>query len=501
MVKTGSSYCSQSELPLTFGLGAADRREVDRDHVAERHASRRSRGPPPTRRSRSRKARASSPRTRSAGRHEDAARWRSLRLAHGAGQRIHLPQPTAAPPMRRRARVPRQQRRRRAARAVRLRRRGRPRSGARCASSRRSPRRRLNLAIALFYAGHPDDARARRARRGRRAARTRRSRRIVLGLIAKAQNRPADAIAAFRRVLRHRSRRRRHEGASRPGRSAAAEDSTRRSLRSRTALVARAVQRDRGVWAGAPRCCAADKPTRPGATRCSASRRCATAPYGVTYAQGYLQQGRYAEAIVSTGAEAGAGGRSHAAASTFTDATPAQPRRVAADRQRHAARCRRRRRPRSPRQSPPTALRLYRNDGGRFADATAAAALDARSCRARRLAAVAGDYDNDGRPDLFVLRDRRRSRCCTSAPTGRFEDVTRPRRCRRPARLSRAAAFVDVDHDGDLDIVMARVPEPRRSCCATTATARSPTSPSAAGIRRRRRRRHRRRADGFRQSP
>jgi hypothetical protein len=26
-VKTGSSYCSQSELPLTFGLGTADRVE------------------------------------------------------------------------------------------------------------------------------------------------------------------------------------------------------------------------------------------------------------------------------------------------------------------------------------------------------------------------------------------------------------------------------------------------------------------------------------------
>jgi enediyne biosynthesis protein E4 len=25
MVKSGSSYCSQSELPLTFGLGKADR--------------------------------------------------------------------------------------------------------------------------------------------------------------------------------------------------------------------------------------------------------------------------------------------------------------------------------------------------------------------------------------------------------------------------------------------------------------------------------------------
>ena len=37
MVKTGSSYCSQSELPLTFGLGAADERHGDRDHVAERH--------------------------------------------------------------------------------------------------------------------------------------------------------------------------------------------------------------------------------------------------------------------------------------------------------------------------------------------------------------------------------------------------------------------------------------------------------------------------------
>jgi hypothetical protein len=38
VVKTGSSYCSQSELPLTFGLGTADKVDVGRGRLAERAA-------------------------------------------------------------------------------------------------------------------------------------------------------------------------------------------------------------------------------------------------------------------------------------------------------------------------------------------------------------------------------------------------------------------------------------------------------------------------------
>src|SRR6266705_5341711 len=47
--------------------------------------------------------------------------------------------------------------------------------------------------------------------------------------------------------------------------------------------------------------------------------------------------------------------------------------------------------------------RLLRNDGGKFTDVTAGSGLsltESQYC----FAAVAGDYDNDGKPDLFVVR-------------------------------------------------------------------------------------------------
>ena len=46
-------------------------------------------------------------------------------------------------------------------------------------------------------------------------------------------------------------------------------------------------------------------------------------------------------------------------------------------------------------------MRLLRNDRGAFIDATAAAGL---ASAAGGTAVVAGDYDNDGRPDLLILR-------------------------------------------------------------------------------------------------
>src|SRR5207248_5050836 len=66
------------------------------------------------------------------------------------------------------------------------------------------------------------------------------------------------------------------------------------------------------------------------------------------------------------------------------------------------------------------------------------------------MGAAVGDYDGDGRDDLFVTgwRDQRLYR---NAGGGRFEDVTE--RAGVASRLwSSSAAWADLDGDGDLDL-------------------------------------------------
>jgi hypothetical protein len=69
-------------------------------------------------------------------------------------------------------------------------------------------------------------------------------------------------------------------------------------------------------------------------------------------------------------------------------------------------------------------------------------------------AVVAGDYDNDGHADLFVLRYGKSSLYHNDGG-GRFTDVTASAKIPDYKGLSRSAAFVDYDHDGDLDILIA----------------------------------------------
>ena len=102
------------------------------------------------------------------------------------------------------------------------------------------------------------------------------------------------------------------------------------------------------------------------------------------------------------------------------------------------------------------ANRLYRNDAGVFADAAAAAGVaDARPTRA----AAWGDFDADGDPDLLVgfapatpaasvLRLYRNDR-------GRFTDATADAGLAVNAGAVRQPAWVDVDADGDLDLFVA----------------------------------------------
>lgn len=92
---------------------------------------------------------------------------------------------------------------------------------------------------------------------------------------------------------------------------------------------------------------------------------------------------------------------------------------------------------------------LYRNDGrGRFSDVTAAAGLDRP---AYGMGVAVGDYDNDGRPDLF-LSNLGRNRLLRNLG-GRFEDVTSAAGVAGGEQdWSTAAAFFDTDDDGDLDL-------------------------------------------------
>src|SRR2546426_2005882 len=94
---------------------------------------------------------------------------------------------------------------------------------------------------------------------------------------------------------------------------------------------------------------------------------------------------------------------------------------------------------------------LYRNDHGKFTDITnQSGALSARFS-GTPVGAVAGDFDNDGKPDLFVIRDGSLSLYHNDGG-GKFSDVTSAAGIPAYPYLPSSVAFVDVDHDGDLDI-------------------------------------------------
>ncbi len=205
---------------------------------------------------------------------------------------------------------------------------------------------------------------------------------------------------------------------------------------------------------------------------------------GTSIGNNYLEQGRYAEAVASTGAEAELVDRTIPSV-TFTDATaatlPGSPGSV-----RSAAP--------SPSSSifgrqfkssdlsdttrreiaaalggaatlfdfdgdgdldlfwaSPTEQHLYRNDGGKFIDVTNQSGALSAKFSGTPIGAVAGDFDNDGKPDLFVLRDGGLSLYHNDGG-GKFSDVSNAAAIPAYPYLPSSVAFVDVDHDGDLDI-------------------------------------------------
>jgi lipoprotein NlpI len=172
-------------------------------------------------------------------------------------------------------------------------------------------------------------------------------------------------------------------------------------------------------------------------------------PAHTSFGKVYLEQGRYAEAVASTGAEDELVDRRTPKVSFRAGDEAALP-------------------PRAGRGSAVTlaladldgdgrldlveaggdAVRLLRNEGGRFVDVTRTSGVlgPAR-------AAVGGDYDNDGRVDLLVVRPTGLA-LYRNEGEGSFAAVEKAAGLPGKEGLPATAAFADLDHDGDLDIVV-----------------------------------------------
>jgi tetratricopeptide (TPR) repeat protein len=315
---------------------------------------------------------------------------------------------------------------------------------------------RINLAIALLYV--PDALNARKEALAASAlAPAAPQPHYVLGLLGKSENKPEEALAAFQRVLKIDPRdvganvqagqiyaqQRKYAEAVAAFRAALAEEPYNgTALYNLGTALLRAGQREEGQRL---------------VQQFQALRQSGAA---TTIGQNYLEQGRYAEAVSSTGAETDLVDRATPEVS-FADATESvmPP-------------------PKGPglASSPylgsavvlfdfdsdgdldlfgvfVTARRLFRNDGGKFADVTAQSGLTAAES-GRATGAVSGDFDNDERPDLLVTGEGF-LKLYRNAGGGRFSEATAAARFPAYPYTPGASAFVDADHDGDLDIFVA----------------------------------------------
>jgi tetratricopeptide (TPR) repeat protein len=330
---------------------------------------------------------------------------------------------------------------------------------------------RINLAIALLYV--PDAAGARKEAQAALAATPDAPQpHYVLGLIAKTENKPDEAIASFQRVLKIDPRdvganvqlgqlyaqQRNYTEAIAAFRIALEEEPyNATALYNLGTALLRGGQRAEGQRL---------------MQQFQALRQSGA---GTTIGQGYLEQGRYAEAISSTGAEPEVVDR-RTPEVVFTNATesimPAGSSTGAGASVNSTA------------NAQPTGLersdvsggavlfdfdgdgdldifrvalqqqQLYRNDGGKLTDVTKQSGALGEASKENGVGAVAGDFDNDERPDLFVLR-RGSLALYHNEGGGRFADVTTAAQIPKYPYTSSTAAFVDADHDGDLDIFVA----------------------------------------------
>ena len=105
----------------------------------------------------------------------------------------------------------------------------------------------------------------------------------------------------------------------------------------------------------------------------------------------------------------------------------------------------------------PTIDVLYRNNGdGTFADVSAEAGIGAAS--GNGLGVVCGDFDGDGRPDIFVANDSNLDRLWLNQGDGTFADQALLRGCALDesgkAKAGMGVSAVDVDDDSTLDLLV-----------------------------------------------
>lgn len=98
-------------------------------------------------------------------------------------------------------------------------------------------------------------------------------------------------------------------------------------------------------------------------------------------------------------------------------------------------------------------LQLLRNDKGKFLDVEKTSGDLARPIGIQVAGLIAGDYDNDGLIDLFAF-GKGQPLLFRQLENGIFKNVTDESKLPHSNDLAVSAAFVDVDHDGDLDIFL-----------------------------------------------